>query len=108
MNTHHDWRVITLEDWASIRRLAGEGVPKAQIASRLGISRTTVIKAVPAGPGRPSQSLGKVGAMPRDSRRRYPPESKERVARMIADIRVDLSRTGCGHRGWRVSTARED
>ena len=29
-----------------IRRLAGEGVPKAQIASRLGISRTTVIKAV--------------------------------------------------------------
>jgi len=38
--------VITLEDWALIRRLAGEGVPKAQIASRLGISRTTVIKAV--------------------------------------------------------------
>jgi transposase len=38
--------VITLEDWALIRRLAGEGVPKAQIAGRLGISRTTVIKAV--------------------------------------------------------------
>lgn len=29
-----------------IRRLAGEGVPKARIAERLGISRTTVIKAV--------------------------------------------------------------
>lgn len=29
-----------------IRRLAGEGVPKAQIAVRLGISRTTVVKAV--------------------------------------------------------------
>ena len=29
-----------------IRRLAGEGVPKAMIAERLGISRTTVIKAV--------------------------------------------------------------
>ena len=29
-----------------IRRLAGEGVPKAQIAARLGISRTTVVKAV--------------------------------------------------------------
>ena len=29
-----------------IRRLAAEGVPKAQIAARLGISRTTVIKAV--------------------------------------------------------------
>jgi transposase len=38
--------VITLEDWALIRRLAGEGVPKAQIAARLGISRTTVVKAV--------------------------------------------------------------
>ena len=35
-----------MEDWALIRRLAGEGVPKARIAARLGISRTTVIKAV--------------------------------------------------------------
>jgi hypothetical protein len=38
--------VITLEDWALIRRLAAEGVPKARIADRLQISRTTVIKAV--------------------------------------------------------------
>jgi IS30 family transposase len=38
--------VITLEDWALIRRLAAEGIPKARIAQRLGISRTTVIKAV--------------------------------------------------------------
>ena len=29
-----------------IRRLAAEGEPKAKIAARLGISRTTVIKAV--------------------------------------------------------------
>ena len=36
--------MITLEDWALIRRLAAEGVPKAQIAERLGISRTTVIE----------------------------------------------------------------
>jgi len=35
-----------LEDWALIRRLDAEGVPKAQIARRLGISRTTVGKAV--------------------------------------------------------------
>jgi transposase len=35
-----------LEDWALIRRLAAEGVPKARIAERLGISRTTVVKAV--------------------------------------------------------------
>ena len=35
-----------MEDWALIRRLAVEGVPKKQIAERLGISRTTVVKAV--------------------------------------------------------------
>ena len=35
-----------MEDWALIRRLAAEGVPKARIAERLQISRTTVIKAV--------------------------------------------------------------
>ena len=35
-----------MEDWALIRRLAGEGVPNVRIAERLGISRTTVIKAV--------------------------------------------------------------
>ncbi|GAA1143143.1 IS21-like element ISMbo1 family transposase [Kribbella jejuensis] len=35
-----------MEDWALIRRLAADGVPKSRIAERLGISRTTVIKAV--------------------------------------------------------------
>jgi transposase len=38
--------VITLEDWALIRRLAAEGIPKTQIALRLGISRNTVASAV--------------------------------------------------------------
>ena len=38
--------MITLEDWALIRRLDADGVPKARIAARLGVSRTTVIKAV--------------------------------------------------------------
>jgi hypothetical protein len=38
--------VITLEDWALIRRLAADGVPKAVIARQLGVSRTTVVKAV--------------------------------------------------------------
>jgi hypothetical protein len=47
VNTH-DGGVITLEDWALIRRLAAEGVPHSRIAERLGISRTTVIKAVNA------------------------------------------------------------
>ena len=41
-----DWSVITMEDWALIRRLAAEGVPKVRIAERLGVSRSTVIKAV--------------------------------------------------------------
>ena len=35
-----------MEDWALIRRLAAEGTPHAAIARRLGISRTTVVKAV--------------------------------------------------------------
>lgn len=34
-----------MEDWALIRRLVKEGVPKSRIASDLGISRTTVVKA---------------------------------------------------------------
>ena len=39
--------MITLEDWALIRRLhLSEGVPKAQIARDLKISRNTVAKAV--------------------------------------------------------------
>lgn len=35
-----------MDDWALIRRLDAEGVPKARIAERLGISRNTVTKAV--------------------------------------------------------------
>jgi len=35
-----------VEDWALIRRLSAEGVPKAAIARRVGVSRTTVVKAV--------------------------------------------------------------
>lgn len=34
-----------MEDWALIRRLVNDGVPKAQIARDLGISRTTVVRA---------------------------------------------------------------
>ena len=35
-----------MEDWALIRRLDREGVPKTRIAERLGISRNTVARAV--------------------------------------------------------------
>jgi DNA invertase Pin-like site-specific DNA recombinase len=38
--------VITLEDWALIRRLAADGVPKARNAQQLGISRNTIAKVV--------------------------------------------------------------
>ena len=48
-----------MEDWALIRRLAAEGMPKARIAERLGISRNTVIKAVnSAGPPWYERSAG--------------------------------------------------
>ncbi|WP_150110370.1 helix-turn-helix domain-containing protein, partial [Kocuria sp. UCD-OTCP] len=51
--------MITVEDWALIRRLHAEGVPKSQIASRLGISRNTVAKAVTASrPPRYERSTG--------------------------------------------------
>ena len=38
--------MITLEDWALIRRLVADGVPKSRVAAELGISRTTVYAAV--------------------------------------------------------------
>ena len=44
-----------MEDWALIRRLAAEGIPKTQIALRLGISRNTVASAV-ASDGPPKYS----------------------------------------------------
>jgi len=48
--------VITLEDWALIRRLfVSEKLPKAEIARQLGISRNTVAKAV-GSDGPPSYS----------------------------------------------------
>lgn len=31
MVTHHDWRVITLEDWALIQRLAAEGAHRGAV-----------------------------------------------------------------------------
>lgn len=45
MNTLRIKSVITLEDWALSRRLVKEGVPTSRIASDLGISRTTDVKA---------------------------------------------------------------
>jgi transposase len=43
--------VISVEDWALIRRLVADGVPQRQVARQLGIGRSTVARAVAsAGP----------------------------------------------------------
>jgi transposase len=43
------WRVITVEDWAEIRRLhRAEGVPIKEISMRLGVARNTVRAALAA------------------------------------------------------------
>lgn len=38
--------MITLEDWALIRRLVADGVPQRQVARDLGLARGTVARAV--------------------------------------------------------------
>jgi Trp operon repressor len=38
--------VISVEDWALIRRLVADGVPQRQVARDLGIGRATVARAV--------------------------------------------------------------
>ncbi len=38
--------VISMEDWALIRRLVADGVPQRQVARDLGIGRSTVARAV--------------------------------------------------------------
>jgi hypothetical protein len=80
-----------VEDWALIRRLAAEGVPKARIARSLGISRTTVIKAI--------ASLG-----PPKYERRPSPTSftpfEPRVRQLLSDS-PDMSATVLAERvGW--------
>jgi len=86
--------VITVEDWALIRRLAAEGVPKAQIAARLGVSRTTVVKAVAS------------AAPPRYERRPKPTSFtpyEARVRQLLADT-PDMPATVVAERvGWEGS-----
>ena len=41
--------VISVEDWALIRRLVADGVPQRQVARELGIGRSTVARAVASG-----------------------------------------------------------
>ncbi|MFC0316186.1 IS21 family transposase [Gordonia phosphorivorans] len=61
--------MITLEDWALIRRLAADGVPHKRIAEQLEISRTTVIKAVGSHePPRYRRSAGPTSFTPFEAR----------------------------------------
>jgi hypothetical protein len=83
--------VITLEDWALIRRLVAEGVPKARVAARLGVSRTTVVKAVSS------------DAPPRYERRAAPTSFSPFEARVRALLEddADLPATVIAERvGW--------
>lgn len=58
-----------MEDWALIRRLAAEGVPQTEIAERLGISRTTVWKAVRSdSPPRYERAAGPTSFTPFEAR----------------------------------------
>ncbi|CCI52271.1 helix-turn-helix domain-containing protein [Nostocoides jenkinsii] len=58
-----------MEDWALIRRLAADGVAKAEIARKLGISRTTVVKAVASsGPPKYERAASATSFTPFESR----------------------------------------
>lgn len=83
--------MITLEDWALIRRLAAEGEPHAAIARRLGISRTTVVRAVAS------------AAPPRYVRRSAPTSfvAFEPRVRVLLEEHADLPATVIAERvGW--------
>lgn len=51
--------MISVEDWALIRRLVAEGVPQRQVARELGIGRSTVARAL-ASDGPPKYERGQV------------------------------------------------
>jgi transposase len=80
-----------MEDWALIRRLAAEGVPKAAIAKRLGIARNTVSRAVASlGPPRYERRPGPTSFTPYE----------ERVRQLLADT-PDMPATVLAERvGW--------
>jgi helix-turn-helix resolvase-like protein len=61
--------VISVEDWALIRRLVADGVPQRQVARQLGIGRSTVARAVAsAGPPRYERRRGPTSFGPFEQR----------------------------------------
>jgi transposase len=79
--------VITVEDWALNRRLAADGVAKAEIARKVGISRTTVIKAVASlGPPEYERTPGVTSFTPFEARvRALLVETPEMPATVLAE-----------------------
>jgi transposase len=116
--------VITMEDWALIRRLAAEGVPKAAIARRLGIARNTVSKAVASGsPPKYERKPGSTSFTPYEPRVRHLlAETPDMPATVLAErvgwtgsirwFRDNLNRVRSDHRAidpadrltWRPAT----
>jgi hypothetical protein len=82
--------VITLEDWALIRRLhVSEKVPQAQIAGQLGISRNTVAKAIAsAGPPQYSRAAAVTSFGPFEQRVRQLPQATPTMPATVLAQRV--------------------
>jgi transposase len=83
-----------VEDWALVRRLAADGVAKAEIARKLGISRTTVLKAIASeSPPRYERRPGPTSFTPFEARvRALLEETPEMPATVLAE-RVGWTRS---------------
>src|SRR5262249_59477613 len=83
--------VISVEDWALIRRLVADGIPQRQVARKLGIGRSTVARAVAS------------GGPPKDVRRPVPTSFSPFEARVRALLEgsPEVPATGVAERvGW--------
>jgi hypothetical protein len=82
--------VISVEDWALIRRLVADGVPRRQVARQLGIGRSTVDRAVESNrPPKYERKPGPTSFTPFEARvRAILAEHPEMPATVIAE-RVD-------------------
>ena len=84
--------MISVEDWALIRRLVADGVPRRQVARQLGIGRSTVDRALESDrPPKYERKLGPTSFTPFEARvRAILAEHPEMPATVIAE-RVDWS-----------------
>ena len=87
-----------MEDWALIRRLAAEGVPKAKIAKRLGLARNTVAKAVASdGPPKYERRPGPTSFTPYEARvRQLLADTPDMPATVLAERSAGSAITSTG------------